>query len=44
MKRLPTTVKQFLACFSFHKKEMRLCHLRKRTNPGSAPKCDISSD
>ena len=28
-----TLFKHFLAYFTFHKKEMRLCHSHKRTNP-----------
>ena len=30
-------LKDFLACLTFHRKEIRLRHLHKRTNPGSAP-------
>ena len=30
-------LKRFLACLTFHRKEIRLRHLPKRTNPGSAP-------
>ena len=30
-------LKHFLACLTFHRKEIRLRHLHKRTNPGSAP-------
>ena len=30
-------LKRFLACLTFHRKKIRLRHLRKRTNPGSAP-------
>ena len=30
-------LKRFLACLTFHRKEIRLRHLHKRTNPGSAP-------
>ena len=30
-------LKCFLACLTFHRKEIRLRHLHKRTNPGSAP-------
>ena len=26
-------LKRFLACLTFHRKEIRLCHLHKRTNP-----------
>ena len=32
-----TPLKRFLACLTFHRKEKRLRHLHKRTNPGSAP-------
>ena len=32
-----TALKRFLACLTFHMKEIRLRHLYKRTNPGSAP-------
>ena len=32
-----TSLKGFLACLTFYRKEMRLCYLHKRTNPGSAP-------
>ena len=32
-----TPLKRFLACLTFHRKEIRLRHLHKRTNPGSAP-------
>ena len=32
-----TSLKRFLACLTFHGKEIRLRHLYKRTNPGSAP-------
>ena len=31
-----TSLKCFLACLTFHRKEIRLRHLHKRTNPGSA--------
>ena len=31
------TSSTFLACLTFHRKEIRLCHFHKRTNPGSAP-------
>ena len=30
-------LKRILACLTFHRKEIRLRHLHKRTNPGSAP-------
>ena len=30
-------LKRFLACLTFHRKEIRLRHLHKRSNPGSAP-------
>ena len=30
-----TPLKRFLACLTFHRKEILLCHLHKRTNPGS---------
>ena len=29
-------LKRFLACLTFHRKKIRLRHLHKRTNPGSA--------
>ena len=32
-----TPLKRFLACLTFHRKEIGLRHLHKRTNPGSAP-------
>ena len=32
-----TALKRFLACLTFHRKEIRLRHLYKRTKPGSAP-------
>ena len=31
-----TSLKRFLACLTLHRKEIRLRHLHKRTNPGSA--------
>ena len=34
---IKTPLKRFLACLTFHRKEVRLRHLHKRTNPGSAP-------
>ena len=34
---LLTPLKLFLACLTFHRKEIRLRHLHKRTNPGSSP-------
>ena len=34
-------LKGFLACLTFHRKEIRLRHLHKRTNPESAPVCNI---
>ena len=34
---LRTPLKRFLACLTFHRKEIRLRHLHKRSNPGSAP-------
>ena len=32
-----TPLERFLACLTFHKKEIRLRHLHKRTNTGPAP-------
>ena len=32
-----TPLKRFLACLIFHRKEVRLSHLHKRKNTGSAP-------
>ena len=32
-----TSLERFLACLTFHRKEIRLRHLRKRSDPGSAP-------
>ena len=32
--------KRFLACLTFHRKEIRLRHLNKRTNPGSTPEAN----
>ena len=34
---ISTPLKRFLACLTFHREEMRLRHLHKRTNIGSAP-------
>ena len=34
---IKTSLKRFLPCLGLHRKEIRLCHLDKRTNPGSAP-------
>ena len=34
---IKTPLRRFLACLTFHRKEILLCHLHKRTNPGSAP-------
>ena len=34
-----TPLKRFLAILTFHRKEIELRHLHKRTNPGSAPAC-----
>ena len=34
---IKTPLKHFLPCLAFHRKEIRLCHLYKRTKPGSAP-------
>ena len=35
-----TPLKRFLACLTFHRKEIGLRHLHKRTNPGSTPEDD----
>ena len=34
---ISTPLKRFLACLTFHREEIRLRHLHKRTNTGSAP-------
>ena len=34
---ISTPLKRFLACLTFHTEEIRLRHLHKRTNTGSAP-------
>ena len=36
-----TSLKSFLVCLTFHRKEIRLHHLHKRTNPGSAPESSL---
>ena len=34
---ISTPLKRFLACLTFHREEIRLRHLHKRTNTRSAP-------
>ena len=34
---MKTPLKHFLACLTFQRKEIRLCHLHKKMNPASAP-------
>ena len=39
---IKTPLKRFLACLTFHRKEIRLYHLHKRTNPGCASEHEFS--
>ena len=40
---ISTPLKRFLACLAFHMEEIRVRHLHKRTNTGSARTCDSAN-